>query len=138
MPRRPFRMSVIRPDGTPRARARRLALRPRAFSSRFNRRPGCAIGGMFLALVIVHDLDLVRVALAELEADPPRSVHGHRPLTPALTLELVQPNAPERAEIRESLGDIEREQQIDGSLAIQPAEPVRTRLWRLILLRRST
>jgi hypothetical protein len=28
---------------------------------------------MFLALVIVHDLDLVRVALAELEADPPRS-----------------------------------------------------------------
>ena len=36
----PHPMSVIRPDGTPRSSARRLALRPRAASSRFRRRPG--------------------------------------------------------------------------------------------------
>ena len=40
IPRRPFRMSVIRPEGTPRSRASRLALKPRASSSRFKSRPG--------------------------------------------------------------------------------------------------
>src|SRR5690606_17476580 len=58
-------------EGTPRSRARRLALRPRASSSRFKKRPGCAIGGMSLTLVIVHDLDLVGVTLAEPKPNEP-------------------------------------------------------------------
>src|SRR5215207_3365756 len=44
--RRPFKISVTRPDGTPMAIASRLALKARATSSRFRRRPGWEIGGM--------------------------------------------------------------------------------------------
>jgi len=46
IPRRPFRMLVIQPQGTPRSSASRLALKPRAPSSRFSRRPGCTTGGI--------------------------------------------------------------------------------------------
>jgi hypothetical protein len=51
---------------------------------------------MFSALVIVHDLDLVRVALAELEADPPRSsVNGRArepvPLDVIVSIKAVSP-----------------------------------------------
>jgi hypothetical protein len=38
--RRPFSMSVMRPDGTPRSSASRFALNSRAFSSRSKRLPG--------------------------------------------------------------------------------------------------
>ena len=50
MERRPFKMSVIRPDGTPMSSASRLALNEREVNSRFSRRPGCAAGGMVLIL----------------------------------------------------------------------------------------
>src|SRR5262245_42599284 len=61
MARRPFKMSVIRPEGTPRLNASRLALRPRASSSRFSRRPGWAIAGMcpFPTRVVVDALDAI-------------------------------------------------------------------------------
>jgi hypothetical protein len=48
MERRPFKMSVIRPDGTPMSSASRLALNEREVNSRFSRRPGWAAGGMVL------------------------------------------------------------------------------------------
>ena len=44
--RRPLRISVIRPEGTPISRARRLAPSLRAVNSRFSKRPGCTIGAM--------------------------------------------------------------------------------------------
>ena len=42
--RRPFKISVMRPDGTPISSASRLALNARTLNSRFSRRPGCAAG----------------------------------------------------------------------------------------------
>ena len=44
--RRPLRMSVMRPDGTPISIDSLLALSLRATSSRFRKRPGYAMGGM--------------------------------------------------------------------------------------------
>ncbi len=44
--RRPFSMSVMRPDGTLRSSASRFALSSRAFNSRLKRLPGCVANGM--------------------------------------------------------------------------------------------
>src|SRR4051812_17649800 len=107
--RRPLRMSVMRPDGTPRSNARRFALRLRVASSRLKRRPGWATGGMALSFMIIHDLDIVGVALAELEANAPSGIYGHRPLLPAFALELVESHAFQRAEVLQCLRNIERE-----------------------------
>src|SRR5207247_3496151 len=78
--RRPLRISVTRPDGTPRSSASRLALSFRSAISRLKRRPGCAAGGMSLSSVVVHDLYVVGITLAEIEAYAPGSVHAHGPL----------------------------------------------------------
>src|SRR5688572_14961597 len=99
MDRRPLRMSVMRPDGTPRSSDSRLALRPRATSSRFRRRPGWATGASDLTLVVVDDLDVIRVTPSKLEANPPTSVHRHCPLISSLDFELVQAHAFQRTEI---------------------------------------
>src|SRR5713101_5513062 len=123
--RRPLRMSVMRPDGTPRSSARRLALSARAASSRLSSRPGCARGAWRLSSVIVDELDVVGIALTEFETDTPSLIHGHGPLSIALSLEPMQANAAERAEIAQRLGDVQSQQQIDGNLDIQSAKLVR-------------
>jgi hypothetical protein len=69
MERRPFRMSVIRPDGTLRSSASRFALSARAFGSRFRRLPGCAGVGMLLSSMVVNDLNVVGVAVPERETE---------------------------------------------------------------------
>ena len=48
--RRAFRISVMRPDGTPMSSDSRFALSLRAASSRFSSRPGCATGVMVYPL----------------------------------------------------------------------------------------
>jgi hypothetical protein len=50
MERRPFKVSVIRPDGTPMSSASRLALNEREVNSRFSTRPEWAAGGTVLIL----------------------------------------------------------------------------------------
>ena len=50
--RRPFRMSVMRPDGTPRSSANLLALRRRDSSSRLSNPPGCEIGSIFVTSLV--------------------------------------------------------------------------------------
>ena len=75
--------------------------------------------------MIIDDLDVVGVALAERKADPPGSVHGHGPSALAAALELVQPDALERAQVLERLGDIERQEKVGSGVEIQAAEPVR-------------
>src|SRR5262249_51678090 len=76
----PLRMSGILPGGTPGSKARRLALRFRAASSRFRRPPGWAKIGVFLTLVIVNNFHVMGIAVTELETDSPAPVDGHRPL----------------------------------------------------------
>src|SRR6266545_6708115 len=120
--RRALRMSVMRPDGTPRSSASRLALSLRAASSRFSRRPGCATGAIVLSSVIVDDFDIVGVPLAKLEANPPTVVYAHGPLSLPIAFQLVQPDALEGAQVLQRLGDVQSRQQIDCRIKIQPAE----------------
>src|SRR5882724_13529130 len=91
--RRPLRMSVMRPDGTPSAIASRLALSLRASSSILRRRPGWEGRRIGSSFVIVDDLDIVGVPVMEREADPPACVDRHRPLTAPIAFQLVQPDA---------------------------------------------
>src|SRR5687767_3134129 len=117
-------MSVMRPDGTPMSSDNRLAESRRAASSRFRRRPGCETGVMSPSM-IVDDFNVECVAFAEFETDAPAVVHGHRPLIPAVALQLVQPNALERAQVLQRLGDVERQQKIDRRFEIQSPKLVR-------------
>jgi hypothetical protein len=81
---------------------------------------------MISALVIVDDLHVVGVAFPELETNTPTLVDRHRPLSFAVAFELVQPDAPQGAEIAERLGDVQSKQQFDRSIEIEPAKLVRT------------
>jgi hypothetical protein len=75
--------------------------------------------------VIVHDFDFVGVAFAEFETNTPALVDGHCPLPPAITLELMQADAFQGAEIAKRLRNIQRQKQIDGTVEIQSAKLVR-------------
>jgi hypothetical protein len=55
----------MRPDGTPTSSDSRLALSLRAASSRFSRRPGCAIEALFI-LLAAHDI-LFHMTIEDLE-----------------------------------------------------------------------
>ena len=72
--------------------------------------------------MIIDDFDTVDIAFAELETDPPRTVYGHGPLSFAVAFELVKPHTFEWAQIVERLGDIQRQELIDGSVDIQSAK----------------
>jgi len=52
-----------------------------------------------LTSVIVNDLNIVRIALSEGKANAPARVHRHGPLSASVALELMKPNALERAEV---------------------------------------
>jgi hypothetical protein len=65
-----------------------------------------------LTSVIINDLNIVRIAPSERKADAPARVHCHGPLSGSVTLELVKPNALERAEITQRLGDVQSRQQV--------------------------
>ncbi|SPF48535.1 hypothetical protein SBA4_3940027 [Candidatus Sulfopaludibacter sp. SbA4] len=76
MPRSPFRMAVIRFPGTRRARASALADSPASVMISCRASPGCTGGSFFLLLamfsfplMVVHDLDVVGIAIPPLEAD---------------------------------------------------------------------
>jgi hypothetical protein len=75
---------------------------------------------------MVNDFYLVRLTRLEDEANAPPSVHRHSPLSVSVSFELVQPDALERTEILESLGDVQGRQQIHGSFEIQAAKLARS------------
>ena len=75
--------------------------------------------------MVIDDLDLVGVARPKLEANPPGPVHRHRPLAGPSPLELVQPDALERAQVAERGGGVERQQQVNGGGVVQAAKPPR-------------
>jgi hypothetical protein len=56
--------------------------------------------------VIINDLDIVGIALSEGKANAPARVRRYGPLSGSVTLELMKPNALERAEVMQSLGDV--------------------------------
>ena len=73
--------------------------------------------------MIIHDFNVVRVALAEFETNAPALVHPDRPLSSSIAL--VQAHAFQRTEIAKRFGNIQGEQQIHGGLEIQSAKLVR-------------
>ena len=75
--------------------------------------------------MIVRDLDLVGVTFSKLKANTPTRVHAHCPLISAFAFQLVQADALEWTEIAEGLGDVQRQQQIDRRLKVEPAKLVR-------------
>src|SRR5262245_54448083 len=77
-----------------------------------------------LTPVIVNDLDIVGIALSERKTDTPARVHSHRPLSCSVPLKLVKPNASERTEVLEGLGDIQGQQQVHCQGKIQAAKLV--------------
>jgi hypothetical protein len=72
--------------------------------------------------VIVDDLDVERIAIAEFKADTPTVVDRHRPLLFPRALQFVQSNAPQWTEILKTLGHVECRQQIDCSIDVKAAE----------------
>lgn len=73
--------------------------------------------------MIVDNVHVIGVALAELETNPPWAVDGHRPLPPAITLQLVKPHALQRTQLLKRFGDVQGEQQIYSCLDVQATEP---------------
>ena len=75
-----------------------------------------------LSLVVVNDLYVVGVALPEDKANTPTCVYRHRPLAFAVSLELVQPDALERADVIQSFGRIQDGQQFQRRVGIETAK----------------
>src|SRR5215471_973987 len=118
--RRPLRMSVMRPDGTPRSSESRFVLSLRACNSRRSKRPGCTGGTS--SFVIVDDFDVIGIALSEFKANAPGTVDGHCPLPFSVTFQFMQSDALERAKVVERLGYIQSQQQIDSGLEVETAK----------------
>ncbi len=73
--------------------------------------------------MIIDDLDLVRAAALESEADPPRPVDRDRPLALAGALSRMQADTLRRANVIEPGGRIQDRQQFQRRLRLQPANP---------------
>ncbi len=73
--------------------------------------------------MIIDDLDLVRVAALESEADPPRPFDRYRPLALAGAVSCMQADALQRADVIEPGGRIQDRQQFQRRLRLQPANP---------------
>ena len=74
--------------------------------------------------MVVNDLDVVGVALPEREANAPTRVYGHRPLAGPVSFELVKPDALERAQVLQSRGNVQRQQQVCRRREIQAAKSI--------------
>ena len=69
--------------------------------------------------MIVSDLHVISVAIAELETNPPRSIDGHGPLALAVTLEPVKADAFEWAQPVKGWGRIEHLENFKGIIEIK-------------------
>jgi hypothetical protein len=92
IPRLPFSIWVIRPEGTRSARASLFAERLRAVISRFKMRPGC-IGFIGLPFAIICYFNVVCIAILESKADAPGAIDRHGPLTNPISFQFVKANA---------------------------------------------
>lgn len=62
--------------------------------------------------MIIDDFDLERVAIAELEANSPGTIRGHRPLALPIASELVQADTLQGAQVLQRRGGIQRRQEL--------------------------
>ena len=72
--------------------------------------------------MVVDDLHFERVASAKLEADSPRAVDDHRPLTLTVTTQLVQADALQGTQVLQRSCRIERREKLACSVRIQAPE----------------
>ena len=100
----------------------RLAESLRADKFALEQAAGMRNGGHGLSSLVVNDLDLVSVAFAKLETDAPALIDRHRPLAFAVAFQLVQPDASQWAQVVQRFRRIERQQQIDHVLEVEPAQ----------------
>src|SRR5580704_3355930 len=74
--------------------------------------------------MVVNYFDIVRVALAKFETNPPAVIHCHRPLPAPVAFEFVQADAFQRAQIAKRFSNIQGQQQIHGGFEIQSTKLV--------------
>jgi hypothetical protein len=72
--------------------------------------------------VIIHDLDIVSVAVLEPETNAPWPIDSDRPLAFSVSLEWVQPRALKRADVIQSTGSVQNSQQLQRGLGIKPTK----------------
>ena len=75
--------------------------------------------------MVVDAFYVIGVIFSEYETDPPTLVYGHGPLTPTVTLEPVQSQTPQWAQVARCSSDIQDQQHVDCSLDIETTESVR-------------
>jgi len=72
--------------------------------------------------VIVNDFNIMRIALAESEADPPGSIDGHSPLPLSIPFELMKADTLQGTQILEICRCIKGSEQLLGRIVVHPTE----------------
>src|SRR5271157_298908 len=124
----PLTMALIRFIGTLSARPSSFRLTPISFSSSRSNSPGWMGGSCLLRsitvslLVVVHDLDIMRIPVAPGETDSPAAVDSNAVLTGPDAFRRLQPVAADGRQVREAGGGIEPPQPLARPL-FDPAKP---------------
>jgi hypothetical protein len=72
--------------------------------------------------VIIDYFNSMGITVTKLETDAPTRIHRHGPLVSAIALQLVQADAFQRTQVIQALRHIERRQQIQRRIHIEPAK----------------
>lgn len=72
--------------------------------------------------MVIHDFDVESVAIFELEAKTPPSIDRHSPLTSAVSLQFVQPDASQISKLAQACRRIESCKQLLSSRYIETAK----------------
>jgi hypothetical protein len=71
-----------------------------------------------LSLVIIDNLDVECVTIAEFETNPPTIVDGHCPLLSSIAFQLVQSKASQWTEVPQATGGVQRNEQFDRGVRV--------------------
>ena len=125
MARFPFRISVIRPEGTPSANATLFALNPRASSSLLRFCPDGWVTSSFpsfLSPVIIGYFNIVGIPVFPLKADTPRAVDRDGPLTLSVPLQTMKVDTPEWRNVGQPGSGIEYVKSLESQLYVHTPE----------------
>ena len=78
-----------------------------------------------LTSVIVHDFNIVGIALAEFETNSPSLAGVHSPKAFSVALEFMKTNALQRAQILKRFRHVQCKQQIDSEIEVESTKLVR-------------